>query len=129
LELRSRIVLAAAEVLLVSIFDGVIERFGVDISKLHKRIMEERNEFWFRDLSQRAANLPVTDPRWMAFYANSSDSFSKRHLSSVPVPNICFTKAQWSTAVALHFSIPFPALRANVDKHIKSGCMGWSLHR
>jgi hypothetical protein len=43
LELRSRLVLAAGEVLPVSIFDGLIEGFGADISKLHKRIMEERN--------------------------------------------------------------------------------------
>jgi hypothetical protein len=45
LELRSRIVRAAGEVLPVSIFDGVIEGFGAGISKLHERIMEERDEF------------------------------------------------------------------------------------
>jgi hypothetical protein len=39
--------------------------------------MEERHEFKFRDLSQRAANLPITDPRRMAFFANLNDSFSK----------------------------------------------------
>jgi hypothetical protein len=39
LELRSRIILAAGEVLLVSPFDGYIEGFGADISKLHQRIM------------------------------------------------------------------------------------------
>jgi hypothetical protein len=37
--------LAAGEVLPVSIFDGPIEGFGADISKLQKRIMEERDEF------------------------------------------------------------------------------------
>jgi hypothetical protein len=40
LELRSRIVLAAGEVLPVSIFDGAIEGLGANISKLHKRIMK-----------------------------------------------------------------------------------------
>jgi hypothetical protein len=42
----------------VSIFDGAIGGYGADISKLHKRVMEERDEFRFRDLSQRAATLP-----------------------------------------------------------------------
>jgi hypothetical protein len=58
LEQRSRIVVAAGEVPPVSIFDGPIEGLGADISKLHKRIMEERDELRSRDLSQRAANLP-----------------------------------------------------------------------
>jgi hypothetical protein len=57
----------------LSIFDGAIEGFGADFSKLHKLIMEERS---FRDLSQRAANLPVTDHRQMAFFANSRNLFS-----------------------------------------------------
>jgi hypothetical protein len=74
LELRSRLALAAGKVLPVSIFDGPIEGFGADASKLHKRSME-RDEFRFRDLSQRAANLPITDPRRIAFFANSNDSF------------------------------------------------------
>jgi hypothetical protein len=91
LELRSRLVLAAGEVLPVSIFDGPIEGFGADASELHKRIMEEREEFRFRDLSQRAANLPITDPRRMASFANSSDSFSKSLHSGLPVPNVNFT--------------------------------------
>jgi hypothetical protein len=121
LELRSRIVLAAGEVLPVSIFDGAIDGFAVDISKLHKRIMEKRDEFIFRNLSQRAATLPVTDPRRMAFFANSVDSFSKSLFSGLPVPSICFTRTQWSTANALHFGKPIPALRAHVGKHIQSG--------
>jgi hypothetical protein len=100
---------------------GPIEGLGADISKVHKRIMEERDEFRSRDLSQRAANLPVTDPRRMAFYANSNDSFSKSVLSGLPVPSICFTHAQWSTAVALHFGVPIPALRAHIGKQIQSG--------
>jgi hypothetical protein len=36
--------------------------------------MEERDEFRYRDLSQRAASLSITDPRRMAFFANSNDS-------------------------------------------------------
>jgi hypothetical protein len=44
LELRSRIVFAAGEVLPASIFDGPIEGVGADISKLHKQIMQERDE-------------------------------------------------------------------------------------
>jgi hypothetical protein len=36
--------------------------------------MEEREKFRFRDLSQRAASLPIIDPRRMAFFANSNDS-------------------------------------------------------
>jgi hypothetical protein len=40
LELWSRLVVAAGEVLPVSIFDGHIEGFGADINKLHKRITE-----------------------------------------------------------------------------------------
>jgi hypothetical protein len=44
LELQSRIVLAAGKTQPVSIFDGAIEGFGADISKLHKQIMEERDE-------------------------------------------------------------------------------------
>jgi hypothetical protein len=43
LELRSRIALEAGKVLPMSIFDGPIEGFGADISKLHKRSMEERD--------------------------------------------------------------------------------------
>jgi hypothetical protein len=131
LELRSRLVLAAGEVLQVSIFDGPIERLGADISKLHKRIMEERDEFRSRDLSQRAARLPITDPRRMVFYANSSDSISKSLFSGfsiskslfsgLPVPNISLTKTQCSTTNALHFGVPIPALRAHVGKHIQSG--------
>jgi hypothetical protein len=61
----------------MSIFDGPIEGFRADISKLHKRIMEERDEFRSRDLSQRAASLPITDHRQMVFYANTKDPFSK----------------------------------------------------
>jgi hypothetical protein len=94
LELRSRIVLAADEVLSVSIFDGPIEGFGADISKLPKRIMEERDEFKSRNLSQRAANLPITDPRRMVFKANTEDPFAKSLLSSLPVINIYFTNKQ-----------------------------------
>jgi hypothetical protein len=120
-ELRSRIVLAAGEVLPVSIFDGPIEGFGVDISKLHKRIMKERDEFRSRDLSQRAANLPITDPRRMVFYAKSKDQFSNSLLSGLPVPSICFTDTQWNTTNALHFGVPIPALRAHDGKHIQSG--------
>jgi hypothetical protein len=114
LELWSRIVLAADKVLPVSIFDGLIEGFGADFSKLHKRIMEERDEFRSRDLSQRAANLPITDPRRMVFYANMTDPFSKFLLSSLPVPNIHFTHKQRSTTMALHFDVPTPALRDHV---------------
>jgi hypothetical protein len=36
-------------------------RAWADINKLHKRIMEERDEFRSQDLSQRAASLPITD--------------------------------------------------------------------
>jgi hypothetical protein len=121
LELRSRLVLAAGEVLPVSIFDGPTEGFEADISKLHKRIMEERDEFRSRDLSQRAASLPITDPRRMAFYANTKDRFSKSLYSSLPVPSIRFTNTQWSTTNALHFGVPIPALRAHVGKHLQSG--------
>jgi hypothetical protein len=108
-------------VLPVSIFDGPIEGFGADINKLHKRIMEERDEFKSQDLSQRAASLPITDPRRMAFFANSNDSFSKSLHSGLPVPNVNFMNTQWSTTNALHFGVPIPALRAHVGKHIKSG--------
>jgi hypothetical protein len=121
LELRSLIVLAADEVLPVSIFDGAIEGLEADISKLHKRIMDARDEFRFWDLSQRAATLPVTDHRRMAFFANSKDSLSKSLFSGLPMPSTCFTQTQWSTAVALHFGIPIQALRARVGKHVQSG--------
>jgi hypothetical protein len=121
LELRSRVVLAAGEVLPVSIFDGPIEGLGADISKLHKRVMEERDEFKSRDLSQRAASLPNTDPRRMAFFANSNDSFSQSLHSGLPVPNANFTNKQWSTTNALHFGVPIPALRAYVGKNLQSG--------
>jgi hypothetical protein len=120
LELRSRIVLAAGEVLPVSIFDGPIEGIGADISKLHKRIMEECDDFRSRDISQRAANLPITDPCRMVFYANMEDPFSKSLFSSLPVPDILFTKTQWSTTMALHFGVPIPTSRAHVGKHIQS---------
>jgi hypothetical protein len=86
LELRSRIALAAGEVPPVSIFDGPIEGFAADSKKLHKRIMEERHEFRFRDLSQRAANLPITDPRRIAFFANSNDPFSNLSTAAFPSP-------------------------------------------
>jgi hypothetical protein len=108
--------LAAGEVLPVSIFDGPIEGFGADISKLHKRIMEERDEFRSRDLSQRAANLPITDPHRMVFYANTKDKFSKSLYSSLPVPNILFKNTQWSATTALHLGVSIPALRAHVGK-------------
>jgi hypothetical protein len=57
LELRNQIVLAAGEVLSVSIFDGPIEGLGADISKLHKRNMEGRDEIRSRGFSQRVTNL------------------------------------------------------------------------
>jgi hypothetical protein len=38
--------------------------------------MEERDEFRSRGLSQRAASLPIVEPRRMAFFANSNNSFS-----------------------------------------------------
>jgi hypothetical protein len=91
------------------------------ILKLHKRIREERDEFRSRGLSQRAASLPITDPRRMVFYTNTKDPFSKSLYSSSPVPNIHFTKAQWSTTNALHFALPIPALSVHVGKHIHSG--------
>jgi hypothetical protein len=65
----------------------LIEGFGADISKLHKRIMEERDEFRSRVLSQRAASLPITDPRRVVFYANTKDPFSKSLHSGLPVPS------------------------------------------
>jgi hypothetical protein len=85
LELRSRLAPAAGEVLPVSIFDEPIEGFVADISKLHRRITGERDGFRSRDLSQRAANLPITDPRRMVFFANSNDSFAKS-LSTAAFP-------------------------------------------
>jgi hypothetical protein len=114
LELRSQIVLAADEMLPGIIFDGAIEGFWADISKLHKRIMKERNELSFRVLSQRAATLPVTDYRRMAFFANSNDSLSKSCFSGLPISSTRFTQTKWSTAVALHFVIPIPELRAQI---------------
>jgi hypothetical protein len=62
-------------VLPVRIFDGPIKGFGVDNSKLHKRIMEERDEFRSRDLPQQAASLPITDPRRIVLYTNTKDRF------------------------------------------------------
>jgi hypothetical protein len=121
LESRSRIDLTADEVLPVSIFDGPIEGFGADISKQHKRVMEERDEFKSRDLSQRAVSLPITDPSRMVFYANTKDPFSMSLYSSLPVPSIHFTNIQLSTTNALHCGVPIPALRAHVGKHIQSG--------
>jgi hypothetical protein len=88
---------------------GPSKGFWADISKLHKRIMEERDEFRFRDLLQRAANLPITDPRRLAFFANSKDSFSKSPYSGLPVPNVNITNTQWSTANVLHFGVPIHA--------------------
>jgi hypothetical protein len=41
-------------------------------------------------LSQRAASSPITDHRRMAFFANSTDSFSKSLYSGLPVPNVNF---------------------------------------
>jgi hypothetical protein len=108
-------------VLPVSIFDGPIEGFGTDISKLHKRIVEERDEFRSRGLSQRAASIPITDPRRMAFFANTKDSFSTSFHSGLPVPSVNFTNTQWSTTNSLHFGVPIPALRAHVGKHLQSG--------
>jgi hypothetical protein len=58
---------------------------GLGLSKLQKRIMEVRDEFRSQDLSQWAGNLPVTDPRRMAFYANSRDPFLKSLFSGLPV--------------------------------------------
>jgi hypothetical protein len=121
LQLWSRIVLAADAALPASIFDGPIDGLGADMSKLHKRIMEERDEFRSRDLSQRAVNLPVTDPWRMVFFANSKYHISRSLHSSLPVPNVNFTNTQWSTTTALRFGVPIPALRAHVGKHIKSG--------
>jgi hypothetical protein len=86
LELRSRLPLAAGEVLPKSTFDGPIEGFAADNEKLHKRVMEERQKLKFRDLSQRAASLPITDPRRMAFFANSNDSFFKVSLQRLARP-------------------------------------------
>jgi hypothetical protein len=103
-----------------SIFDGPIEGFGADMNKLHKRVIEERHKFKFRDLSQRAANLPITGRR-MAFFANSNNSFLKSPHSGLPVPNVNFTNTQWITANALHFGVPIPALRPHVGKHLQSG--------
>jgi hypothetical protein len=57
----------------------------------------------------------------MAFFANSIGSFSKSLFSGLPITSICFTQTQWSKAVALHFGIPIPALRARIGKHIQSG--------
>jgi hypothetical protein len=51
----------------------------------------------------------------------SNDSFSKFLHSDLPVPNVNFTNTQWSTANALHFGVPIPALRAHVSKHLQSG--------
>jgi hypothetical protein len=83
--------------------------------------MEERHDFSFRVLSQRAEALPVTDPRRIAFFANSMDPFAKSMFSGLPVPDTRFTQAQWSTVVALHFGLPIPALKPHVGKTIKTG--------
>jgi hypothetical protein len=104
-----------------SIFDGPIEGLGADMSKLHKRIMEERDAFRSWDLSQRAASRPVTEPRRMVFYANSKDLFSKSLFSGLPLTRIHFANTQWRTTNALHFAVQIPALRAHVGKHIQSG--------
>jgi hypothetical protein len=62
LELRSWNILAAGETRPVRIFDGPIEGLGADISMLHKRIIEERDEFRSRDLSKRVATSPSLTP-------------------------------------------------------------------
>jgi hypothetical protein len=103
-----------------SILKRAIEGLGKNISKLHKKITEESNEFGNRVLSKRAASLPVTDHRRLAFFANSNNSFSKSLFSGLPILSTHFTHTPWSTAVALHFGIPIPALRAHVGKPIQS---------
>ena len=120
LDLRSQIVLEADEDQPPSIFDAPIEGFGANVVKLHKRIMEERQEFSFRVLTQRAAALQISDPRRIVFFANSKDPFPKSLFSGLPVPGLRFSRAEWTTAVAVHFGVPVPALRAHVGKPIKT---------
>jgi hypothetical protein len=81
-------------VLPVSTFDGSIEGFGADISKLHKRIMEERDEFRSWDLLQRAASLPITDPPPDGLLRELDRLVFKVLFSGLLVPSIRFTNTQ-----------------------------------
>jgi hypothetical protein len=57
----------------------------------------------------------------MVFFKNSNDSFSNSLFSGLPISSTRFTQTQWSKAVALHFGVPIPALKAHIGKPIQPG--------
>jgi hypothetical protein len=73
-----------------------------------------------RDLSQRAANLPVTDPGGWCFTRTRKTRFRSLFSAACPSP-ASTSRKQWISAIALHVGIPIPALRAHVGKHIQPG--------
>jgi hypothetical protein len=101
-----------------SIYDTPLQGFGAGLKKVQKLIQDERQDLLFQLLTQRALALPTSDPRRMAFLANSKDPFATKLLGSLPHPDVRFDAREWTTAVALHLGVPIPALKAHVGSRI-----------
>jgi len=103
-----------------SIFDTPVEGFGYGIKKVHKAIQDERQQLQLQALTKRALELPVDDPRRMAFLANGTDLFARQLLGTLPHADVPFTSAEWATSVALHMGVPVPALQNRVGETIRN---------
>jgi hypothetical protein len=102
------------------IYDTPLEGFGHGISKVQKAIQDERQDLLFRDQEWRASILPMPDPRRIAFFANSQDSFSNKVIGSLPHGQVPFTATEWTTTVAMHFGVPVPCLKPYIDEPIRN---------
>ena len=102
----------------ISIYRHTPEEFQ-DISLLQSKIQDERHTLRSLDLTRRASNLPVDDPRRMAFFANGKDPFASQLFSRLPDKNIQFSANEWTTAVACHMGAPIPILRPHIGKPIR----------
>ena len=111
LKLRDAIVQKTGESPIKSILEKPLEGFGAGLSKVHKLIMDERAEFLFRVLTQRAEALPEDDPRRIAFFGNSADRFACALMGGMPVPNVGLSSGTTTAYAPLspHRSAKHPA--------------------
>ena len=104
---------------LPSIYNMPLKDF-VSGKKIQKRIQDERQSLQFKVLTIRASKLSVTDPRRMAFFANSTDPFASKLLGSLPDRQVPFSALEWTTAVSCHMGIPVPAIKTYVGHIIRN---------
>ena len=101
-----------------NIFSTPIEGFAFDTRKVSRRIRDQQQHLIFEETCIQAAELPIDDPRRMAFFANSKDKIANKLFGQLPCKSVHFTPQEWFVTSALHLGAPIPLLHSCVGQKI-----------